>query len=65
RRFALMVDELVGKQHVVIKSLDAILKDTYGIAGSAIMPDGTVGLIVDIESIAKTLNSHINTMVAA
>ena len=65
KRFALMVDQLVGKQHVVIKSLDALLKKAYGIAGSAIMPDGSVGLIVDVETIAKDLQLQIDSMVAA
>jgi two-component system chemotaxis sensor kinase CheA len=49
KRFCLMVDELIGKQEVVIKSLGAAFKDVPGIAGGAIMGDGRVGLILDPE----------------
>ncbi|MBU1171555.1 MAG: chemotaxis protein CheW, partial [Proteobacteria bacterium] len=58
RRIALGVDELIGKQQIVIKSLGESLKNTPGISGAAIMPDGKVGLIVDIDKL--TGNSHIN-----
>jgi two-component system, chemotaxis family, sensor kinase CheA len=51
-RFCLMVDELIGKQEVVIKSLGETLKDIPGIAGGAILGDGRVGLILDLERIA-------------
>jgi two-component system, chemotaxis family, sensor kinase CheA len=46
-RVALMVDELVGKQEVVIKSLGDAFVDVRGVAGGAIMGDGRVGLILD------------------
>jgi two-component system, chemotaxis family, sensor kinase CheA len=52
KRFCLMVDELIGKQEVVIKSLGETLKDIPGIAGGAILGDGRVGLILDLERIA-------------
>ncbi|MGA7237355.1 MAG: chemotaxis protein CheA [Bryobacteraceae bacterium] len=51
-RFCLMVDELIGKHEVVIKSLGETLKDIPGIAGGAILGDGRVGLILDLERIA-------------
>jgi two-component system, chemotaxis family, sensor kinase CheA len=51
-RFCLMVDELIGKQEVVIKSLGETLRDIPGIAGGAILGDGRVGLILDLERIA-------------
>ncbi len=51
RTFCLMVDELIGKQEVVIKSLGETLKNISGIAGGAIMGDGRVGLILDIDTI--------------
>ena len=50
--FCLMVDELLGKQEVVIKSLGESLRDIPGIAGGAILGDGRVGLILDLERIA-------------
>jgi len=51
RKFCLMVDELIGKQEVVIKSLGEALKNVPGIAGGAILGDGHVGLILDMDGI--------------
>lgn len=51
RQRALMVDELLGKQEVVIKSLGAYLHDTQGVAGGTILGDGRVGLILDLASL--------------
>ncbi len=48
RRRALLVDELLGKQEVVIKSLGGYLKDIKGLAGGTILGDGRVGLILDL-----------------
>lgn len=47
----LLLDELLGKEEVVIKSLGESLKHTKGIAGGAIMGDGRVGLILDISGV--------------
>jgi len=49
--FCVMVDELVGKQEVVIKGLGEMLKNTPGIAGGAILGNGQVGLILDLDAI--------------
>ena len=49
----LLVDELLGQQEIVIKSLGDAFTDTPGVAGGAILPDGTVGLILDIAGIIK------------
>jgi two-component system chemotaxis sensor kinase CheA len=51
RDFALMVDTVLGKQEVVIKSLGESLKDIPGIAGGAILGNGRVGLILDVDSV--------------
>jgi two-component system chemotaxis sensor kinase CheA len=53
KQFCLMVDELIGKQEVVIKSLGEMLKSTDGVAGGAILGDGRVGLILDMGAIFK------------
>jgi two-component system chemotaxis sensor kinase CheA len=52
-KFCLFVDELVGKQEVVIKSLGQSFKSVVGIAGCAILGDGRVGLILDIDGIYR------------
>ncbi|MEO7142457.1 MAG: chemotaxis protein CheA [Bryobacteraceae bacterium] len=51
RRFALLVDEVIGKQEVVIKSLGETMQNIPGIAGGAILGDGRVGLILDLEGV--------------
>ncbi|MBW2248324.1 MAG: chemotaxis protein CheA [Deltaproteobacteria bacterium] len=50
-QIGLLLDELLGKEEVVIKSLGETLKDIKGIAGGAIMGDGRVGLILDMAGI--------------
>jgi two-component system chemotaxis sensor kinase CheA len=53
QRFCLLVDELLGKQEVVIKSLGETFKNTTGVAGGAILGDGRVGLILDLDRLFK------------
>lgn len=48
---ALLVDEMLDKQEIVIKSLGESLNKIKGLAGGAIMPDGTVGLIIDVPTL--------------
>ncbi|WP_153916671.1 chemotaxis protein CheA [Shewanella sp. TC10] len=52
KRFALLVDSLVGQQQVVIKSLEKHYKRVAGVAGATIMGDGGVAMILDVESLA-------------
>jgi two-component system chemotaxis sensor kinase CheA len=47
RPVALVVDELLGKQEVVIKSLGESFQNVRGVAGGAILGDGRIGLILD------------------
>jgi two-component system chemotaxis sensor kinase CheA len=46
-----MVDELIGKQEVVVKSLGQCLSNTPGVCGGTILGDGRVGLILDVQQI--------------
>jgi two-component system chemotaxis sensor kinase CheA len=57
QRFCLLVDELIGKQEVVIKSLGEVFSNVAGVAGGAIMGDGRVGLILDLEKLFTDRNS--------
>jgi two-component system chemotaxis sensor kinase CheA len=52
QRCALLVDELVGQQQVVAKSLGDGIGKVQGISGGAILGDGRVGLILDPQGIA-------------
>ena len=49
----LFVDELIGKQEVVIKSLGDVFRDQHAFAGAAILGDGRVGLILDVNALVK------------
>ena len=51
--YCLLVDDLIGKQEVVIKSLGATFSSVTAIAGGAIMGDGRVGLILDLDRLLK------------
>lgn len=49
--YALLVDELLNKQEVVIKNLGAYLQGRPGVAGGAILGDGNIALILDPASL--------------
>jgi two-component system, chemotaxis family, sensor kinase CheA len=49
----LLIDELLGKDEYVIKSLGTNLENIDGFAGGAILSDGRVGLILDIHGLFK------------
>jgi two-component system, chemotaxis family, sensor kinase CheA len=53
-QFCLVVDELLGRQEVVIKSLGEMFGNVPGVAGGAILGDGRVGLILDPTSVFQT-----------
>ncbi len=57
RRFCLLVDELLGKQEVVIKSLGDTFRQVSGISGGAILGDGRVGLILDVNGVLREKTS--------
>ena len=49
----LLVDQLLGKQEVVIKSLGETFKHNHALAGATILGDGRVGLILDPNALVK------------
>ena len=53
KQTGLLIDEMLGQQQIVIKSLGVTLQGTPGVAGGAIMPDGRVGLILDVGGLIK------------
>ncbi|MFP4086551.1 MAG: chemotaxis protein CheW [Desulfobacteraceae bacterium] len=57
KQAGLVIDDLVGRQQIVIKSLGEGMKDIPGISGGAIMPNGEVGLILDVGGVVKLANS--------
>ncbi|MDR1085514.1 MAG: chemotaxis protein CheA [Deltaproteobacteria bacterium] len=57
QRCCLMVDEVLGKQEVVIKSLGERLKYVRTLAGGTILGDGRVGLILDVSGLFEATES--------
>lgn len=53
KSYALLVDELLNKQEVVIKNLGGFLQNLPGVAGGAILGDGTIALILDPASLCS------------
>jgi len=51
KELALAVDEFVGQQEIVLKSMSAFTGRLEGISGGTIMADGRVGLVVDIGAV--------------
>ncbi|HWW79580.1 MAG TPA: chemotaxis protein CheA [Steroidobacteraceae bacterium] len=51
RRVGLFVDDLLGQQQVVIKSLEANYGHVEGVSGATILGDGSVALILDVAGI--------------
>lgn len=52
-RVAVMVDEIIGQQQVVIKSMEQNFHKVEGIAGATILGDGTVGFILDVRGMLE------------
>ena len=59
KRCAIMVDEIVDQQQVVIKNLGKIFEGVKSVSGGAIMGDGRVALILDVEGI---ISAAVNTL---
>jgi len=53
-KVALVVDDIIGQQQVVIKSLEENFESIDGIAGGTILGDGNVALIVDVQGLKAT-----------
>jgi two-component system chemotaxis sensor kinase CheA len=52
-RIGLFVDELIGQQQAVVKSLEANYRRVAGISGATILADGSVALIADIAGLVR------------
>jgi two-component system chemotaxis sensor kinase CheA len=52
-RVALLVDELLGQQQVVVKNLEANYRRVNDVSGATIMGDGRVALILDVGSLVR------------
>lgn len=55
RRAGLLVDDLLGQQQIVIKSLDSHYRRVDGISAATILGDGTVALILDVGGLVSAV----------
>jgi two-component system chemotaxis sensor kinase CheA len=55
RRVGICVDELLGQQQVVVKTLETNYQRVEGVAGATILGDGSVALILDIAGLTRRL----------
>ena len=53
KKGGLLVDELLGQQQVVIKSLETNFRKVEGLSGATILGDGTVALIIDVAGVVR------------
>ncbi|HEU0277046.1 MAG TPA: chemotaxis protein CheA [Rhodanobacteraceae bacterium] len=53
RRYALLVDALVGQQQVVVKNLETNYRKVPGISAATILGDGSVALILDVNDLLR------------
>ncbi len=50
---ALVVDSLVGQEEIMVKPLGPLMRGTPGVSGTTILGDGSVALILDVQSLLK------------
>ena len=58
KQWGLMVDDLLGQQQIVIKSLGEGLGQTAGVVGASILADGHPGLILDVADVIRLAKSE-------
>ncbi len=56
-RLGIMIDELVGQQQIVIKSLDTAITNSRSVSGAAILGNGQVALILDVHGLLSEIMS--------
>jgi len=57
-RFALLVDDLVNQQQVVMKSLESNYQKVDGMLGATILGNGKVALILDVTALLRLSQKH-------
>lgn len=55
-QMGLIVDNLIGEQEVVVKSLSSVIGEIPGISSAAILGDGKVALIIDVQGLFKLVS---------
>jgi two-component system chemotaxis sensor kinase CheA len=53
KKFALLVDDLLGQIQAVVKSLDVNYRRVDGLAGATVLGDGRVAMILDVHGLTR------------
>ncbi len=62
QKVGLVVDALIGRREIVIKSLDKTFMDVRGFAGATVLGDGRVSLILDIPALMEDSKRHVREL---
>ena len=57
-RLGLIVDVLLGEEELMVKSIEELVGRTKGISGSAILGDGQVALIIDVQGLLQLVGKY-------
>ena len=58
QRVGIMIDDLIGQQQIVIKSIDNFITTSRSISGATILGDGRVALIIDIHGFVEEIKNN-------
>ncbi|MDH4228297.1 MAG: chemotaxis protein CheA [Nitrospirota bacterium] len=58
RRYCLLVDDILGQQQVVIKSIEQNYAKVVGVSGATILGDGRVAMIIDVPALVRKVFEH-------
>ncbi len=64
RRFGIVVDQLLNQQEMVIKSLGPVMRNTPCVAGGAVLGNGEVVLVLDIQELEDRFRSRVRSKAA-
>lgn len=57
-KLGIMIDDLIGQQQIVIKSIDTFISSSRSISGATILGDGKVALIIDIHGLVQEIKKY-------
>jgi len=57
-KYCIIVDEIIGKQEIVIKNLSDLLNENKCFSGGTIFGDGSIGFVLDMQGLIDTMNKE-------
>ncbi len=59
-KYCLVVDEILGKQEIVVKTLGDLLSEYVYFSGGTIFGDGTIGFVVDMQGLVEVASGMVS-----